>query len=81
MTEKISEQASGFSAQDVERFVSEAEAGYDLNSCEWETNPHLNFLHLVPEDLASAISRRAELDNVSDEEVVRKALENYLRAG
>lgn len=81
MTETPDEHDFRLDTREVERLVSEAESEYDLSSCDWEVNPHFNFLHLAPDDLADAINRRAEMDNVSGEEIVRRALENYLQAG
>ena len=81
MTETPDEHDLRLDTREVERLVSEAESEYDLSSCDWEVNPHFYFLHLAPDDLADAINRRAEMDNVSGEEIVRRALENYLQAG
>lgn len=72
MTDGKSDQIPELNDREVERLVSEAESGYDLSSCDWEVNPHFNFLHLAPDDLADAINRRSEMDNVSGAEIVRR---------
>lgn len=78
MNVEVTDHVPGFSDEEVEAMVAEAEAGYDLQGVPSEPNPHHVGSSLVPDDLREAIEDRARRDGLSPEAVVREAIEAHL---
>lgn len=69
----------GVSAEALQSYIEEAERGYDVDSLPSIPNP-ISPSHIVPADLIEKISERAARDNVSAEQIIRRALEQYLKS-
>ena len=76
----VTDSVRGLNEKDVAGFAAEAESGFDLAGRPVEPNPHLPGMQIVPQDLAAAVEERARREGRTSEEVVRQALECYLRS-
>lgn len=79
MTFPVTDHVPGFGEADMDRFAEEAAEGFDLASASIEDNPHFAGGYL-PQDLLGDIDERARRDGVTREQVVRAALNRYLRS-
>lgn len=70
----------GINSERLVELAEEAEEGYDIHALTWEPNPHFQTLPTVPEDLTADILDRANRDHTSPEDVIRAALEQYLKS-
>ena len=79
MTFETTDRVPGLDDEQLAALAEEAEAGYEVADAHAEPNPHFQG-QLVPEDLLDAIDERAEREGQSREEVVRRALTEYLHS-
>lgn len=80
MNINITDNVPGITPERLAELVSEAEAGYATENLAWKQNPHFQTLQTVPEDLTADILDRATRDHTSPADVIRSALEQYLRS-
>lgn len=78
MSFEITDRVPGASDDDVAAMIAEAEQGYDLTGRDPAPNPHFQRVQLVPPDLLDAIDDRARREGESPDDVVRRALTQYL---
>lgn len=75
----IVDSVAGISNEQLNAYIQGAENGYDITTLKRIPNPFFQKLHLIPSDLAETVNERAREEHVSAEQVIRKALENYLQ--
>lgn len=80
MNVDITDGVPGIGSKRLAKLAEEAEKGYDTHHLRSEPNPHFQSLQTVPEDLAADILERANRDHTTPADVIRTALEQYLKS-